>query len=142
MAKFRKKPVVIEAQKLGDHWEGETFWDAVCTNEIVLHEDGSATIQTLEGDMEASCGDWIIRGVNGEFYLCKPDIFEKTYEQLIEARDIEAPRPSITALLDGSMVAVPSRIAVLAQRIIDEHSDFLAEMERRLPVGHGNDIEE
>ena len=42
--------------------------------------DGALMIRTLEGDMKASFGDWIIRGVNGEFYPCKPDIFAKTYE--------------------------------------------------------------
>ena len=40
----------------------------------------SLSVHTLEGDMRASVGDWIIKGVNGEFYPCKPDIFEKTYE--------------------------------------------------------------
>ena len=56
--KFRKKPVVIEA----------------------FQTDCQLTIQTLEGCMTASPGDWIITGVNGEQYPCKPDIFEKTYE--------------------------------------------------------------
>lgn len=56
--KFRKKPVIVEAYK---------------TNEELM-------IQTLEGNMKASPGDWIITGVHGEKYPCKPDIFEKTYE--------------------------------------------------------------
>ena len=56
--KYRKKPVVVEAYKTD--------------KEIVIH--------TLEGDMKASIGDYIITGVNGEKYPCKPDIFEKTYE--------------------------------------------------------------
>ena len=56
--KYRKKPVVVEAYKTD--------------KEIVIH--------TLEGDMKASIGDYIITGVNGEQYPCKPDIFEKTYE--------------------------------------------------------------
>ncbi len=58
--KFRKKPVIIEAYK---------------TNEELM-------IQTLEGKMKASPGDWIITGVHGEKYPCKPDIFEKTYEPI------------------------------------------------------------
>lgn len=45
---------------------------------------GSIMIPTLEGTMEAIPGDWIIKGVNGEFYPCKPDIFEKTYEKVEE----------------------------------------------------------
>jgi len=82
MSKFRKKPVVIEAvQFVGDgpsatavaEFTNRTaVWDA-CTY------DGGV-IPTLEGDMRFGPGDWIIRGVHGEFYPCKPDIFEATYE--------------------------------------------------------------
>ena len=60
--KFRKKPVVIEAYQT----------------------DKEIDIETLEGTMHASVGDWIITGVNGEKYPCKPDIFKKTYEPLEE----------------------------------------------------------
>ena len=56
--KYRKKPVIIEAYKT----------------------DKPVVIKTLEGDMKASIGDFIMKGVNGEQYPCKPDIFEKTYE--------------------------------------------------------------
>lgn len=45
---------------------------------------GTLTIPTLEGDMTASVGDWIIKGINGEFYPCKPDIFDATYEKVEE----------------------------------------------------------
>lgn len=84
MAKYRKKPVVIEAiQWSGSNWhqmlefaewgEGEENNDA--------HVEGNKLfIRTLEGTMEASPGDWVIQGVQGEFYPCKPDIFEATYE--------------------------------------------------------------
>ncbi len=58
--KFRKKPIIVEAYQT--------------SKELI--------IKTLEGDMKASIGDWIITGVNGEQYPCKPDIFEKTYEPL------------------------------------------------------------
>ena len=61
MAKFRKKPVEIEAYQT----------------------DKEMDIKTLEGTMHANVGDWIITGVNGEQYPCKPDIFEKTYEPII-----------------------------------------------------------
>ena len=60
VARFRKKPVIIEAYQ----------------TEVEM------VISTLEGDMIASTGDWIITGVNGEQYPCKPDIFEKTYEPM------------------------------------------------------------
>lgn len=56
--KFQKKPVIVEAYQT----------------------DVEITINTLEGKMKASPGDWIITGVNGEKYPCKPDIFEKTYQ--------------------------------------------------------------
>lgn len=85
--KFRKKPVIIEArQVIGSPTQvlGVADW---CGGTIKtdVSEDGKALvpsilIHTLEGVMEASSGDWIIKGVAGEFYPCKPDIFDKTYE--------------------------------------------------------------
>jgi hypothetical protein len=85
--KFRKKPVVVEAVQLVDDanvLRGAADW--VVDNggrvwEPFAPSAGHAmTIQTLEGNMHAGIGDWIIRGVQGEFYPCKPDIFEATYE--------------------------------------------------------------
>lgn len=75
--KFRKKPVVVEAvQFLGEN--RNDIAEFVGSN-LVLIEDG-LMIKTLEGIMVANTGDWIIRGVKGEFYPCKPDIFAATYE--------------------------------------------------------------
>lgn len=94
--KYRKKPVVIDAVR----------WDGANINEVLpfiqdgkddfFHlpnngvyvksgvgycpPEGTLDIPTLEGTMQAKPGDWIIRGVKGEFYPCKPDIFEATYE--------------------------------------------------------------
>lgn len=87
MAQYRKKPVVIEAFRLGDEWP-EWWHEKHITNEVTTHnEDGRhrggpdyALIHTLEGVMRAGKGDWIIRGVKGEIYPCKPDIFAATYE--------------------------------------------------------------
>jgi hypothetical protein len=75
--RFRKKPVVVEAVQLT-----ATSLDAVrdFAGDVVVRPDGSVVIATLEGDMHASLGDWIIRGVQGEVYPCKPVIFEATYE--------------------------------------------------------------
>lgn len=82
--KFRKKPVVIEAV----HFD-ETSLNA---NEIIRWSEGAVQkcinadfleVKTLEGTMVAKRGDYIIKGVNGEFYPCKPDIFEKTYEEVV-----------------------------------------------------------
>lgn len=100
MAKFRKKPVVIEAVQLS--W---ATWPEICefadvgvgekqprgcylTKEGTVVPAGEVTdymgmiIPTLEGDMVAKQGDWIIKGVNNELYPCKPDIFEKTYDPI------------------------------------------------------------
>ena len=78
--KYRKKPVVIEALRF-------TGFNAVelmrfCGNAVgEIYDNQAAFINTLEGTMRANVGDYIIKGVNGEFYPCKPDIFEKTYER-------------------------------------------------------------
>lgn len=92
MAKYRKKPVVIEAVK----WTGDNFVqidDFITVNHETFPSAGMVMIPTLEGVMKADIGDYIIKGVNGEFYPCKPDIFEKTYEpaqDLDEGRWFEA----------------------------------------------------
>lgn len=80
MMEFRKKPVVIEAmQYTGDNFN---LIRQFVGNDTPLHHlgDGKLFIDTLEGGHEASVNDWIIKGVKGEFYPCKPDIFEQTYE--------------------------------------------------------------
>lgn len=85
--KYRKKPVVIEAYVITDHADiPEWFTKAVLDGTVIIDEDdGSAIIKTLEGDMKANPGDYIIKGVKGELYPCKPDIFLDTYEELEEA---------------------------------------------------------
>ena len=81
MPMFRKKPVIIEARQ----WDGNLL-SAVEISEWsegkVIFADRTLKIATLEGEMTASPKDWIIQGVNKEFYPCKPDIFEKTYEKV------------------------------------------------------------
>ena len=83
MSRYRKKPVVIEAFKwTGDYIgnEGESWMiEAIRAGNVWLG-GGCMRIKTLEGVMNASAGDWIIKGVKGEIYPCKPDIFEATYE--------------------------------------------------------------
>lgn len=80
--KYRKKPVEIEAYQLGGD-EPDPVWltDAVLGG-IVTAVDGEVYIKTLEGVHHASDGDFIIRGVKGELYPCKPDIFKLTYEEV------------------------------------------------------------
>lgn len=95
MAKYRKKPVVVEAVR----WTGSNleeirnFVGSDLIEECVELFDIKRTlkemlvdiaIDTLEGTMRVDYGDYIIKGVQGEFYPCKPDIFEQTYEEVIE----------------------------------------------------------
>lgn len=91
--KFRKKPIVVEAFLLTkdmlsviNNYFRLSYSVASLKREkykqggIKLIKDG-LLIKTLEGDIKANIGDWIIKGINGEIYPCKPDIFEKTYEK-------------------------------------------------------------
>lgn len=82
MPKFRKKPVVIEAEQFTEENKNRAFHFITCNKFPDWDSSDAPTIkiQTLEGDMTASLGDWIIKGVKGEFYACKPDIFALTYE--------------------------------------------------------------
>ena len=91
MAKFRKKPVVIDAIQLTE----KLFWETYDSKEPVFGQftfsgryhpinrtvsNVYITIPTLEGTMRADLNDWLIKGIKGEFYPCKPDIFENSYE--------------------------------------------------------------
>ena len=96
MEKYRKKPVVVEAIKYcGDNLEDvlaftgkHPRWDEwfASFDEYAAHvanDHQMFKILTLEGTMKAMPGDWVIKGVQGEFYPCKPEIFEKTYEKVV-----------------------------------------------------------
>lgn len=84
--KFRKKPIVVEAIQL----TSDSFDDCIefigeeNLGDGTDKEEGCITIDTLEGvfDAHSDYGDWIIKGIKGEFYPCKPDIFEATYEKV------------------------------------------------------------
>lgn len=86
---FRKKPVVIEAIRYMPHencrevsgFLGQEHNESACRESS---RDATFEIHTLEGTMTCRRGDWIIRGVNGEYYPCKADIFEKTYETVMD----------------------------------------------------------
>jgi hypothetical protein len=87
MPKYRKKPVVIEAIQFNDDVKVIQCLSKFIDNQDLVidysnKDNPKIKIDTLEGIMEASVGDYIIKGVNGEFYPCKPDIFEKTYEKV------------------------------------------------------------
>jgi len=83
--KFRKKPVIVEAYQT----------------------DKEAQIETLEGTMTASPGDWIITGVNGEQYPCKPDVFEKTYEPVDEQQEAKE-LPTVQAEENKGKFIIPA----------------------------------
>ena len=104
--KFRKKPVVIDAVR----WNGQNGIEIQC-----FIKDGSwhwtvedsqeeLYIETLEGKMKANVGDYIIKGVNGEFYPCKEDIFNKTYEPV----SLEETKQTILEEINGSPADNPS----------------------------------
>lgn len=76
--KYCKKPVVIEAIQ----WDGYNLEELQKFVGSALTYDEKLTIHTLEGDHVANVGDYVIKGVQGEFYPCKPEIFAKTYEAL------------------------------------------------------------
>ena len=86
MPMYQKKPVIIEAMPVGKGFPiPHTFAQAIAAGvikELPTKEFTGFLIETLEGTMQASVGDYIICGVKGEFYPCKPDIFEMTYEQV------------------------------------------------------------
>lgn len=91
--KYRKKPVVIEAIQ----WNGDNLTEIInfvdrnvllCSPlRFATHEEIELSIETLEGNHLVTKGDYIIKGVKGEFYPCKPDIFEQTYEMVGENND-------------------------------------------------------
>jgi len=85
MAKYRKKPVIIDAWE----FDGGLDFSKTLPKEIKdavdiirLTQDNKLQIKTLEGNMLADIGDFIIKGIKGEYYPCKPDIFEATYEMV------------------------------------------------------------
>lgn len=92
--KFRKKPVVIEAVQFNGSFLGLSLpdWIKEALNNYVLFYYTNNTscelyVKTLEGNMRVDVGDYIIKGVKGELYPCKPDIFELTYEVVDEMEE-------------------------------------------------------
>jgi hypothetical protein len=82
MPKFKKKPVVIEARRFNADGPGDAYQLVEWIGDSAYIYDGKVAIKTLEGTVTADVGDWIIRGVEGEFYPCKDSIFKATYEQV------------------------------------------------------------
>ena len=112
MAKFRKKPVVIEAKQWfnhGDHAMVEPH-DPEKAGAYITGLGPYGWIKTLEGGHVVSPGDWIITGVKGEHYPCKPDIFAATYDA--------EPEPAVST--------VPPH----QQRVVDEHAECLERLRK------------
>lgn len=86
MARYRKKPVEIEAVQWMGAGDNNRIMNWLAQQKAVvegwLFHDTDITIPTLEGAMKALPGDWIIRGIQGEFYPCKPDIFAASYDHV------------------------------------------------------------
>jgi hypothetical protein len=82
--KYRKLPVTIEAIQYRGDENYEEICEFVGTDLVMEYVDSEQIIivPTLEGELRADKGDWIIKGVQGEFYPCKPDIFKETYEKV------------------------------------------------------------
>lgn len=103
--KYRKKPVVIEAMHFNLETKDRVFNWITC-NKVADwgEEDGEGNaepvirIETLEGDMIARPGDYIIKGIKGEFYPCKPDIFEATYEAVDDSANVKDQAPGLSRL--------------------------------------------
>ena len=92
MAKFRKKPIVVEAFQFYVDPIPDWFMDKVTSNDVTLRncnlkrysiEEAYCEIKTLEGVVRGNGGDYIIKGVQGELYPCKSDIFKQTYEEVV-----------------------------------------------------------
>jgi len=83
---YRKKPVTIQALQWNPGSPNEekiiTAWFAHHDVNVIFNDDDTISLPTLEGTMTAQPGDWIIRGVQGEFYPCNPSIFEATYDKV------------------------------------------------------------
>ena len=80
--KFRKKPVVLEAVRWLGTNKAEMLALGVSESSFVGGSKNLLVIDTLEGEMRADAGDWIIKGIKGEIYPCKPDIFEVLYDRV------------------------------------------------------------
>lgn len=110
--KYRKKPVEIEAIQLTEDNTCEVLTFCNSHNDIVASNDnGTVSIRTLEGTMVANVGDYVIRGVKGEYYPCKPDIFEATYDK-VEDEMLATTAP---VWVDMRMKFDPAEIANIAE---------------------------
>lgn len=91
MREYRKKPVVIVAEQYHSGIPMSNEFRSLFSEDVFFDDVGVLCIRTREGTMTANSGDWIIRGIKGEFYPCKPDIFDATYEPADATQPKESP---------------------------------------------------
>ena len=132
MQKFVKKPVVVEAYQFdGNIRSIDSFPISEVGKFKVSSENGQyyLIIPTLEGDMKAVAGDWIIKGVNGEYYPCKPDVFEKSYNVVEDNNGIlsEGEKRVRKSFNPSALKRVENFKSITAAAI-----DEIAEVERRV----------
>ena len=138
---YRKKPVVIEAFRYGMDSRPDWFDTKVTSNEIITYvgtdiRDSSqyyCEIKTLEGVMRGNCGDYIIKGVQGEVYPCKPDIFEMTYEIASTSSQTEISNSTITDQIDGIIFQLPFddkiKLWKLIEKLVEENRTEISDEE-------------
>ena len=131
MQKFVKKPVVIEAIQYdgANITEIESFVGAKLPSVWLSVEDTQLVIPTLEGDMKVSKGDYVIKGIKGEFYPCKPDIFKQSYNMIKENNGIlsEGEKRVRKSFNPSALKRVENFKSITASAI-----DEIAEVERRV----------
>ena len=131
MQKFVKKPVVVEAIQYNgiNSTEVESFVGAKLPSVLLSVEDTQLIIPTLEGDMKVSKGDYIIKGIKGEFYPCKPDVFKQSYNMIKENNGIlsEGEKRVRKSFNPSALKRVENFKSITASAI-----DEIAEIERRV----------
>lgn len=142
MGQFRKKPVIIEAVQWPCDHPAVQYCDCATKPGMARSNCGYPFIQTLEGPLRVSIGDWIITGVNGEHYPCKPDIFAKTYEAVEvdtfetrlrrERQELNARVTALRAFANKGYPKVNERQRDLLEQQLVYMTNYLEVLEERL----------
>lgn len=138
--KYRKKPVVIEAVQFdGTIQSIESLQIPECSQQLGSR---ALQIQTLEGEMTAQPGDWIIRGVKGEFYPCKPDIFAATYDEVMTPHPAPAPGEMPTPRTSAKVEELSVMVCNCGSPLNGSHDhDTCGEPQRQWMAGAEEELE-